>query len=113
MPKVTLSRFWNPGENRFVPGDVVDVDAETAEWLESTGALATVKLAVKSKPVKPADDDAVDEQVDPDADEPGEDDDSAARPARTAPIDTWREYAESLGIATKGLSKQELIAATR
>lgn len=43
-------------------------------------------------------------------DEPAED---VKRPAKTAPVDAWRKYAESLGVEVKGLSKQEIIAATK
>ena len=43
-------------------------------------------------------------------DEPAED---VGRPAKTAPVDAWRKYAESLGVEVKGLSKQEIIAATQ
>jgi pyrroloquinoline quinone (PQQ) biosynthesis protein C len=35
------------------------------------------------------------------------------RPARAASVDMWRSYAVALGIDPKGLSKQEIIAATR
>lgn len=35
------------------------------------------------------------------------------RPARSADIDQWREFATAQGINPKGLTKQELIAATR
>lgn len=39
-------------------------------------------------------------------------DDGASRPAKSAPVTAWREYADSLGVDTKGLSKAEIIAAT-
>ena len=42
-----------------------------------------------------------------------EDAEGAEKPAKAAHIDVWRKYAETKGIATKGLTKQELIAATR
>ncbi|KGF15162.1 hypothetical protein [Corynebacterium freneyi] len=34
------------------------------------------------------------------------------RPRKTAPVATWRAYAEDLGIDPKGLTKAEIIAAT-
>lgn len=36
-----------------------------------------------------------------------------AKPAKAASLARWREYAQSLGIDHKGLSKAEIIAATR
>lgn len=35
------------------------------------------------------------------------------RPAKAASLARWREYAESVGVETKGMSKAELIAATK
>lgn len=35
------------------------------------------------------------------------------KPAKAASLTRWREYAQSLGIDHKGLSKAEIIAATR
>ncbi|WP_288833676.1 hypothetical protein [uncultured Corynebacterium sp.] len=109
MPKVTLARRWNPGVAAYLPGDVVEVDEATAEWLKRTGA--TVEGAAR-KPERPA------APVEPEAaaSEPEEDPDEATgvtRPARTASVEVWRKFAEKQGIATKGLSKQELIAATK
>lgn len=109
MPKVTLGRFWSPGVEMHAPGDVVEVDEATAKWLEETGALDVD--VVKPAGVKP-----VVETPEPEAPAEPEPEPKTAggeRPARAASIDAWREYAEKQGIATKGLSKQEIIAATR
>lgn len=107
MPKVTLARHWNPGTAMHVPGEVVDVDEETAGWLARTGALAPEQAAPKrpaaeKKPAQPA-------EVETPAEDP-DDTEVVKRPARTAPVEEWRKYAQSLGYDVKGLSKQELIA---
>ena len=117
MPKVTLARHWNPGTAMHVPGEVVDVDEETAGWLARTGALVTEQAAPKrpaaqKKPAQPSKVETPEE--DPgEAETPEEDPGEAEvvkRPARTAPIGEWRKYAAAQGYDVKGLSKQELIA---
>ena len=107
MPKVTLARHWNPGTAMHVPGEVVDVDEETAGWLARTGALVTEQAAPKrpaaqKKPAQPS-------KVETPEEDPGEAE-VVKRPARTAPIGEWRKYAAAQGYDVKGLSKQELIA---
>lgn len=110
MPRVTLRRAWNPGTAMYVAGDVVDVDDETAEWLERSGALAAPKAAKKTRePEAPT---GQPQDVAPKQQAPAPAKEAPARPARTAPVDTWRAYAEAQGINPKGLSKAELIAAT-
>jgi len=113
MPKVTLARRWNPGVEVHLPGDVVEVDEVTADWLKRSGA--TVEGAAhrsgRERPAQP-----VEQEPEAAASEPEEDSDEATgvtRPARAASIEVWRKYAEKQGIAVKGLSKQELIAATK
>lgn len=108
MPKVTLGRFWNPGTEMHAPGDVVEVDEATAKWLEETGALDVE--VVKPAGVKPVVDTPEPEAPAEPEPEPVED---AQRPKNTAPLKAWQDYAQSRGIATKGLSKQQIIAATR
>lgn len=108
MPEITLGRYWNPGDDHFAPGDVIEVDEAVAEWLARTGAVATPEVV---DPIE-----VVDEQPEETghvAEAPAGAAVATDRPARTASIETWRDYAEAQGIATKGLSKQELIAATR
>lgn len=107
MPKVTLARHWNPGTAMHLPGEVVDVDEATADWLARTGALAKEQAAPKrpaaeKKPAQPA-------EVETPAEDP-DDTEVVKRPARTAPVEEWRKYAQSLGYDVKGLTKQELIA---
>ena len=111
MRTITLARYWNPGNSFYKPGDVVEVEESTAEWLERTGAAAKPQAKAVPQPrdtvKKPAEDD--DEAPEAAVTAGGEHE----RPARTASIDVWREFAEAQGITTKGLSKQELIAATK
>lgn len=106
MVKVTLAKYWSPEDVVHPPGSVVEVDEDTAQWLKACGALgdSSAKSAVKpvAKPKQEA-------QPEPKAAPVG----SVERPARAASIDDWRKYAESLGIVTKGLSKKDIIAATR
>ena len=77
--------------------------AEPAEDAENADANGTDESEDESADDEYADDESAD-------DEPVED---VKRPAKTAPVDTWRKYAESLGVEVKGLSKQEIIAATQ
>lgn len=105
MVKVTLRRVWRPARGRGGrPGDVVEVDTATAAWLEECGALAVdepqpmkveepTPQPVKVQPVEPV-------KVRP------------ARPAKVASTDTWRAYAETLGVDHHKLNKQQIIAAT-
>lgn len=112
MREVVLSCFWQPGDDRFVPGDVVEVDDDVAAWLERSGSVVEpARGAAVVEPV-PA---AVDSELAP---APGEAEPEAksvddGRPARTASIDQWRDYARARGIDTKGLNKQEIISATK
>lgn len=107
MAEVTLAKFWSPEDVVHPPGTVVEVDDETAQWLESCGALvdASAKSAVEPEPEPEPE-----AESEPNADAPAG---SVERPARAASIDDWRKYAESLGIVTKGLSKKDIIAATQ
>lgn len=113
MPRVTLARAWNPGEEYYVPGDEVDVDDDVAAWLKRTGAVARHARNRSKEPDADAAakvDDVPDEEPDADAAEKSEK--SEKRPARTASLDTWKAFAEKQGIQTKGMSKQDIIAAT-
>ena len=103
MPKVTLAKSIRlPGDRLRRVGEVVDVSDEVHERFLPMGVFVTGDPApVPVKPVVPTDERA------PEPDAP-----RVKRPARTAPVDTWRAYAEAQGIDPKGMSKAELIAAT-
>lgn len=110
MVKVTLAKYWSPEDILLPPGSVVEVDDETAGWLDSCGAVRhetdhTAKKPSKSKPAP------VEQEAEKPTAAPKGDD--VPRPAKAAPIDDWRKYAEAQGIVTKGLSKKELIGATQ
>lgn len=106
MRRVTLARAWNPGTGVRLRGSSVEVEDELADWLEAQGALASEVLSRPTGPAvtrtakpKPAPDEKVAEV--PDA------------PKRTASLDVWRDWAKKKGIDPKGLTKKEIIAATR
>lgn len=108
-----------PGRPLRAAGSVVEVDEETAADLVRRGVVASgagepAVVAAAPADDAPADDGEADDSSD--AAEPVEGDaaptDDGERPARSASVDKWRAYAEKQGIPTKGMSKQEIIAAT-
>lgn len=100
MTTITLAIQWRGHQ----PGDTITVDEPTAEWLQRTGATAP----------EPVPEPELDTPDDPDpAPAPEAPAKTSKRPARTAPVATWRAYAEAHGIDPKGLTKAEIIAATR
>lgn len=106
MGRVTLARAWNPGVKHYAPGDEVEVDEVTEGWLRRTGAVATPRRKPTTKtPKATAPAPEVTAEVEPT--------ESENRPPRSASLDTWRQFAEKVGVKTKGLSKQDLIAATK
>ena len=103
MPKVTLAKSIRlPGDRLRRVGEVVDVSDTVFDRFAPLGVFVSDDPA--PVPVKPA---APDDERASEPDAP-----RVKRPARTAPVDTWRAYAEAHGIDPKGLSKAELIAAT-
>ncbi|MFD5869159.1 hypothetical protein ACFWGD_11220 [Corynebacterium sp. NPDC060344] len=112
MTTITLAIQWRGHQ----PGDTVDVDNATAEWLRRTGAAApepsletTLAAAPELDPER-----ELETPADP---EPALADEAPAavpeRPRKAAPVATWRAYAVHHGIDPKGLSKAEIIAATK
>lgn len=106
MRRVTLARAWNPGTGVLLRGSSVEVEDELAEWLEAQGALASEVVSKPAGPVvartakpKPAPVEKVAE--------------GPTAPKRTESLDVWREWAKKKGIDPKGLTKKEIIAATR
>ncbi|MGP9609268.1 hypothetical protein ACT3TD_02745 [Corynebacterium sp. AOP36-E1-14] len=84
------------------------MDDDVASWLTRTGAVARHARKRSKVPDEPADTEPDSESEEPD--EPADTEDK--RPARTASLDTWKAFAEKQGIQTKGMSKQDIIAAT-
>lgn len=112
MTTVTLNIQWRGHQ----PGDTITVDEPTAEWLRRTGATApdaSIKTAPATAP-EPVPEPEHDTPDDPDpAPAPEAPAKTSKRPARTAPVATWRAYAEAHGIDPKGLTKAEIIAVTK
>jgi hypothetical protein len=49
--KVTLAKNHTHAGKDFVPGDVIDVDAQTADWLKAQGVITRLK-AIEDKDEK-------------------------------------------------------------
>ena len=106
--KVTLAKAIRlPGQPLRARGSVVDVDEETAERLRARGGLVD-ETAVPELAEEPA---RVVEPVEEKQPEGVDGVEKAAKPAKSAGIEAWRDYARANGLDPKGLSKQELIAA--
>lgn len=106
MVRVTLAKGCRlPGHPVRPAGYTMDVSQDIFDEFEPRGFFVGETEAEPAS--APATEMVDDESAD---DEPAED---VKRPAKTAPVDAWRKYAESLGVEVKGLSKQEIIAATK
>ena len=106
MTTITLNIEWRGHQ----PGDTVDVDQATAEWLQRTGATAPDSSIETAPATAPELDTPDDPDPAPAPEAPAK---TSKRPARTAPVATWRAYAEAHGIDPKGLTKAEIIAVTK
>lgn len=109
MVTVTLAKYWSPEDVLLPPGSVVEVDDETAGWLDSCGAVRHEADNTAKKPE--SEPTLVEQEAEKPTAAPKSGD--VPRPAKAAPIEDWRKYAEAQGIVTKGLSKKELIGATQ
>ncbi|WP_368921520.1 hypothetical protein [Corynebacterium striatum] len=106
MVRVTLAMGCRlPGHPVRPAGFTMDV---TNEVFAEFGPRGFFVGETEDEPAPPPATEPVDDELTDD--EPA---DEVKRPAKTAPVDTWRKYAESQGTPTKGLSKQEIIAATQ
>ena len=90
-------------------GSVVEVDEATYGRLVELGAVeveAEVEATPEPEPV-------VEAALEPEPEQEPEVEPApvVSRPAKSAPEDKWRAYAESLGLDVKGLKKPEIIAA--
>ncbi|QGS33964.1 hypothetical protein FOB82_02390 [Corynebacterium xerosis] len=110
MTTITLNIQWRGHQ----PGDTITVDEPTAEWLRRTGATASDSSLETAPATAPELDTPDDPDPAPAPEAPAEAPAKTwKRPARTAPVATWRAYAEAQGIDPKGLTKAEIIAATK
>lgn len=104
--KVTLAKAIRlPGHPLRARGAVVDVDEAAAARLRERGVLVDESAAPEPAPVK------VDSPVKDEKPEGVDGVEQAAKPAKSAKIELWQDYARANGLDPKGLSKQELIAA--
>lgn len=87
-------------------GDELTVDAETEAWLRTHGLAGEPEAEEKAAEPKP-------EPAKEEPAEPAEKPARAQKPAKAAPVDEWRAYAKASGVDPAGLSKAEIIAATR
>ena len=107
MVCVTLAKGCRlPGHPVRPAGYAMDVKQDIFDELAPRGFFVSA-TGDEPEPVEPVAEETAPATVD---DEPA---DEVKRPAKTAPVDAWRKYAKSLGVEVKGLSKQEIIAATQ
>lgn len=109
---LTVDAWWQPCETGLRlrrRGDTLDVDGEVAQWLQANGFAADESEVEKAKEI-PAEPPAEVQEPEKPAEKPAG---NAKRPKNAAPVDDWRAFAKSKGIDTAGLSKGQIIAATR
>lgn len=107
MVRVTLAKGCRlPGHPVRPAGYTMEVSDEVFAEFEPRGFFVS-DTGDEPEPAGPVSEETAPAPV---ADEPV---DEVKRPAKTAPVDAWRKYAKSLGVEVKGLSKQEIIAATQ
>lgn len=128
--RVTLVKAIRlPGRPLRAAGSVVEVDEETAADLVRRGVVAEAATAgvvegddddddveedtVESVELPAAAGDDVDaDPVEADGDtDPVDPVDENGRPRKTASVAAWRKFADAQGLPTKGLNKQQIIAA--
>ena len=109
---LTVDAWWqrtDSGLRLRRRGDELTVDAETEAWLRTHGLAGEPEADEKADEPEPE----ADEKADEKAAEPVEKPARAQKPAKAAPVDEWRAYAKASGVDPAGLSKAEIIAATR
>lgn len=97
------------------PGYSAEVDGPTFDALKALGAVEVVEApaeasaAVEDEPAEaPVEVESTDEP-----DEVEEAPEGMERPKKVANLETWQTYARSMGIDPKGMTKAEIIAATK
>lgn len=106
MPTVKLVKAVRlPGFPLRPAGYVMDVPQDVVDRFSALGVFAGDEPESAAEPVEQAKPSAVEVEPEP---KPKR----VNRPRRSAPLAEWRKFAESQGISVKGLSKQDLIAAT-
>lgn len=103
MTKVTLAKSIRlPGDRLRRVGEVVEVSDEVHQRFAPLGVFVVDEPAPEPEPAP----------VPASEPEPAPGPTGMKRPAKTAPLDTWRAYAREHDIDPKGLTKAEIIAAT-
>lgn len=101
--RVTLSKAVRlPGQPLRPRGYVLEVDEARAEELDELGLVLHAQTVEHPAVVELGEDRA--------AEVPAQSESDAPRPAKSDPVAKWQDYARSLGIDPKGMTKQELIA---
>lgn len=90
-------------------GDELTVDGETEAWLRTHGLAGESEAEEKAAEPEPDAEEKAEEKTAEPIEKPAR----AQKPAKAAPVDEWRAYAKSAGVDPAGLSKAEIIAATR
>lgn len=107
MAKVRLTKGLRlPKRGLLFPGAVIDPTPEELEVIERLGANATDKVEPAPGKAK------VPEEI-TDTEEQLEHVEEVSRPKQAANLEAWQAFARGLGIDTKGMTKQEIIAATK
>jgi len=106
MAKVRLTKGLRlPERGLMFPGAVFEPTPEELEVIERAGAAGVVPEA-EPAPAKDAEDAVAEDDQEPVEEAPD-------RPKQAANLETWQAFARGLGIDTKGMTKQEIIAATK
>lgn len=94
-------------------GDELTVDGETEAWLRTHGLAGEPEAEEEAAEPEPEAEPEAEEEAGEKAAEPVEKPARTQKPAKAAPVDEWRAYAKASGVDPAGLSKAEIIAATR
>lgn len=105
--KLAKSVRLSPIRPLCLAGSVVEVDEATYGRLVELGAVEVESDATP----EPEPEVVVEAAPEPESEPEVEPAPVVSRPAKSAPEDKWRAYAESLGLDVKGLKKPEIIAA--
>ena len=108
MAQVRLTKGLRlPGRGLLFPGTVFEPTDDELEVIERVGAVGP---AVK---IEPAPGQADKPEKITDTEEQLEHVEEVSRPKQAANLEAWEAYARARGIDTKGMTKQEIIAATK
>ena len=106
--------FWKPDNTHgYMKGDVLDgINEVDLARLIRCGAAVDVETTAVVDPVDVARGAALESEAAEHVDAPVSESEGLKPPKKSQGEQAWRDYADKLGIDVKGLSKQEIIAAT-